>query len=101
MIESCAPHSSAPPLQAALAALAPCDSTSLILNDGRCPGETERQRHWRLLWWRWSPWVLLASAALACLPFLALLPPLRAAPRLLRRVCSRRDVGMEAPLLDV
>lgn len=86
----------------ALMALAPCDSTALVLNDGRCPGESERQRFWRLLWWRLAPWVLFCSCALlVALPLNAHLP-LRMVPQLLTQAYRRRrDARLAAPLLDV
>ncbi|KAL4424080.1 hypothetical protein ABPG75_001381 [Micractinium tetrahymenae] len=86
----------------ALMALAPCDSTALVLNDGRCPGESERQRYWRLLWWRLAPWVLLCSCALlVALPMNAHVP-LRMLPQLLTQAYRRRrDARLAVPLLDV
>ncbi len=83
-------------------ALAPCDSTALVLNDGRCPGESDRQRFWRLLWWRLAPWVLFCSCTLlVVLPVNAHLP-LRTVPQLLTQAYRRRrDARLAAPLLDV
>lgn len=83
-------------------ALAPCDSTTLILNDGRCPGEGDRLRALRVAWWRAAPWVALASGLLLVLPLLsALAAPLRSLPQLLLRRVPRSDARLAAPLLDV
>ena len=90
----------APVVQAALMALAPCDSPTLILNDGRCGSEGPALQQLRRLWWHWAPWVLVASAALTALPLLAVLAaPLWALPWRLARV-RRQGAGMTAPLLD-
>lgn len=84
-------------------ALAPCDSPSLILNDGRCPGEGPRVRHLRRIWWQLAPWVLVFSGVLTVLPLLAT----RAAPlwALSLRLARARQRGTAkdaaAPLLGV
>lgn len=49
-------------VEAALAAMAPCDSSARILNDGLCLGETPAQAARRLRWQRAAPAVLLALA---------------------------------------
>lgn len=83
-------------------AVAPCDSTTLILNDGRCPGESDLQRFWRQLWWRAAPWVLVCSAMLAVALPLSVYLPLRALPQLLSQVVRRRrETRLSTPLLDV
>jgi hypothetical protein len=83
-------------------ALAPCDSTTLILNDGRCLGESERLRALRVAWWRAAPWLALASGLLLLLPLLsAFVAPLRKLPQLLLRRLPRQDARLSAPLLDV
>ena len=60
-----------------LAALAPCDSTALVLNDGTCPGETRVQaarRRARQRWWRRvAPPLLLGGGALALVPLVVAL----------------------------
>lgn len=88
----------------ALMALAPCDSTALVLNDGKCPGESERQRHWRQRWWRAAPWVLICSIALVILLPLNAVMPLRTLPLLMSQAYRRRRDAREArlsvPLLD-
>lgn len=82
--------------------LAPCDSTTLVLNDGRCPGETDRQRLWRQLWWRVAPWLLTVSCVLLVLLPLNAHVPLRTLPHVVRQAYRRRrDLRMTAPLLDV
>jgi hypothetical protein len=77
-------------------ALAPCDSSTLILNDGRCPGESERLISLRRRWWAAAPWVLGAASLLLCLLLVSLLVPC-----LLARVRPRREARLAAPLLDV
>lgn len=61
----------------ALAALAPCDSTALVLNDGTCPGETRahaaRRRARQRYWCRAAPLMLLGGGALVLVPLLAAL----------------------------
>ncbi|KAI3432241.1 hypothetical protein D9Q98_003802 [Chlorella vulgaris] len=82
--------------KAALMALAPCDSSTLILNNGRCPGESERLISLRRRWWAAAPWVLGAASLLLCLLLVSLLVPC-----LLARVRPWREARLAAPLLDV
>ena len=89
------------PTQPALMALAPCDSTALILNDGRCAGVTERQLYWRQLWWQLAPWLAACSALLVAAPLLNAFIPLRTLPGLLARAHPQRDGQLSAPMLDV
>lgn len=65
---------------AALAALAPCDSAALVLNNGMCPGETPRQAGRRRLWQRAAPLLLLGAGSLLLVPLLAALLLGAAAP---------------------
>ena len=71
-----------------LAALAPCGSTALVLNDGTCPGEEPaaaeqrraRHRRWRFV----APRLLLAAGAVALVPLVvavALMPARLPRPR--------------------
>jgi hypothetical protein len=92
------------PFQAALMALAPCDSTALVLNDGWCPGDTPRWHAARRLWRQAAPWVALASCLAALLPLVNYLMPLHSLPQLLRRTQSRHNseqAGTIPLLLDV
>lgn len=65
---------------AALAAVAPCDSAALVLNDGTCPGETPRQAARRRAWQRAAPVLLLGGGGLVLVPLLAALALGLAAP---------------------
>lgn len=60
-------------VEAALAAVAPCDSAALVLNDGTCPGETPGQAARRRAWQRAAPWALLCAAGLLIPLLVALL----------------------------
>ena len=59
--------------EVALAAVAPCDSSALVLNRGACPFEMPWQAANRRQWQRVAPLVLLAGGALLLLPPLAAL----------------------------
>lgn len=60
-----------------LAALAPCDSSALVLNDGTCPGETQAQAARRRARHQWrsrvAPLLLLGGGALVLVPLLVAL----------------------------
>ena len=59
--------------EAALAAVAPCDSSTLILNSGACPGETPGRAAWRRRWQHAAPLVLLVTGSLLLSLLVALL----------------------------
>lgn len=89
-------------------ALAPCDSSALILNDGTCPGEGELQRYWRQQWWCAAPWVLLCSCVLTVALAVHAHVPLHVLARALVQASRRRRscgcsgaAGVSTPLLDV